>query len=76
MIQILTDEESVEATDAQIEKVRRALISTGLSYPGTPIDALRQVIFMVNGPDWLAASDWSRAVVAAKKALAEELKNG
>ena len=44
-----------------------AFISTRIAYPGTSIEALAQVLWMVNGPDWIGASDMARAKVRAKQ---------
>ena len=67
MIRILTDEESVECADKAIGGLVTAFISTRIAYPGTSIEALAQVLWMVNGPDWIGASDMARAKVRAKQ---------
>lgn len=66
MIRVLTDEEAVAAWDQQIERVARAFCQTCASNPGVSIEALSQVLWMVNGPKWMGGSDLARARVRAK----------
>lgn len=67
MLIVLTDEEAVKAADEQIARVSLALRSTLSSFPGTDIEALKRVLWMVNGKNWISPSDMSRACVEAKK---------
>jgi hypothetical protein len=62
----LTDEESVAHADKQVERVADAMVATCSRYPGTSIEALSQVLYMVNGANWICASDMARARVRAK----------
>jgi hypothetical protein len=67
MITVLTDEEAVASSDELIAKVARAIVTTRIMHPEASIEALSQVLFIVNGPDWISGSDMARARVAAKK---------
>ncbi len=66
MLRELTDEEAISGADRQIEQVADALVATCRVHPGTTLEALSQVLFMVNGKDWICASDMARAMVRAK----------
>lgn len=68
MLKVLTDEESVAFADEQIARVTQALSSTLLRFPETDIEALKQVLWMVNGSNWISPSDMSRACIAARVA--------
>ena len=67
MIHVLTDEESVAHADDLIKRVTEAFIYTRIAHPGASVEALAQVLWMVNGPDWISASDMARAKVRAKQ---------
>lgn len=66
MLRVLTDEESVAAADEQIAIVTAALRSTLTRFPETNLEALKQVLWMVNGQNWISPSDLARACVAAR----------
>jgi hypothetical protein len=66
VILVLTDEEAVAASDQQIERVARAFRQTCASNPGVSIEALSQILCMVNGPDWMSGSDMARARARTK----------
>jgi|HubBroStandDraft_2_1064218.scaffolds.fasta_scaffold1906059_2 hypothetical protein len=70
MLRILTDEESVAHADEQIQSVSYALAATVRKHPGTSIEALTQVLYMVNGQSWIAHTDFARAREAARRLLA------
>lgn len=67
MIYELTDEESIEHSDKLIEKVADAMACVVRMHHGTSVEALSQVLFMVNGQNWMSGIDMARARVAAKK---------
>lgn len=66
MLRVLTDEESVAHSDKLIASVAYAMKMTRSHYPGVPIEALCQVLFMVNGPEWMSHTDLARARIAAR----------
>lgn len=66
MMRVLTDEESVAHADEMIAKVSKALAVTHAMHPHASIEALCQILFMVNGQDWMSAADMARARVLAK----------
>jgi hypothetical protein len=66
MLYTLTDEESVQASDEQIKRVAEAFASVCSLHKGTSVDALSMVLWMVNGGNWISASDMARAKVKAK----------
>lgn len=69
MFRVLTDEESIAYSDEMVSKVAKALAYTIIAHPGTAIEALSQVLFMVNGQDWMSASDMARARVKAREMI-------
>lgn len=69
MLQVMTDEESVAWADDLISRVAEALFYACTAHPGTSIDALTQVLWTVNGQNWMGASDMARAKVRAKEKL-------
>ena len=66
MLLELTDEEAVAHSDALVKRVAEALAYVRRVHPGAPTDALCRVLYMVNGKDWISASDMARARVMAK----------
>ncbi len=66
MMRILSDEESIAFSEQLVAKVTEAFVMTRISHPETSIEALSQVLFMVNGPDWMSPTDIARARVAAR----------
>ena len=66
MMQVLTDEEAIAHSDALVERVAKAIACTRLMHPEVPIEALSQVLFMVNGQNWMSATDMARVRVKAK----------
>jgi hypothetical protein len=66
MLQVLTDEEAIAHADELVERVAQAIASTRLLHPAASVDALFQVLFMVNGKNWMGATDMARARVRAR----------
>ncbi len=66
MLQVMSDEEAVAASDQQIATVAEAMAHTMRMYPDVPVEALSQVLSMVNGQNWMNGSDMARARVKAK----------
>lgn len=67
MLRVMTDEESVASADEQIDKIAKAMAATMSRFPDVPIEALRQMLWMVNGPNWISGTDMARACIAAKR---------
>ena len=67
LLVVLTDEQSVAHSDELIAKVAYALRMTRASYPEASLEALSQILFMVNGPEWMSHSEMARARIAAKQ---------
>ena len=67
MIEVLTDEEMVAYAETLIQKTASAIRMTRILHPGASIEALSQVLFMVNGASWMDATDMARVRLLAKK---------
>lgn len=67
MIEVLSDEETVVASDKEIAKLANAIFMTRIHYPETNPEAITQALWMVNGLDWMSASDVARARLMAKE---------
>lgn len=69
MLQVLTDEEAISHTNELVERVAQALAYTHHTHPAASMEALSQVLFMVNGQGWIGATDMARARVRAKSLI-------
>jgi hypothetical protein len=63
---ILTDEDAVAYTDKLIERVAKAITCVRLFHPDASVDALMQILFIVNGEGWMGATDMARVRILAK----------
>jgi hypothetical protein len=70
MTNTLTDEEAVAFSEELIERVARAFYSicaqVSILEREVLLEAMSHVLWMVNGRDWISASDMARARVRAK----------
>jgi hypothetical protein len=62
----LTDEETIAHAEEQVEHIAKAIACTRLIHPEASVEALAQVLLIVNGQGWIGATEMARARVRAK----------